>query len=301
MNVKTIDYQGIASCELTAGNLRAVVTTEVGPRVIFFGFKNGENMLYECKADFKKKKCKEFVGYGGHRLWSSPEDPVRTYEADGNPVEVEETEEGVRFTSPADTVSGLKKSIVLNLTEEGMDVCHIVENVGQWPISFSAWGLTQMKNGGTAVLFQNTEDTGLLANRNLSLWPYTDLRDERLYLGDKYITVKADSGSKKPLKIGMMANKGCAAYINGGNMFVKYFFAEPQEQYPDNNCNCECYTCKDFTEVESLSPLTLAGKGEIVSGYEFWELYPDVELSDPRDEAAIAAALSVIKTESANE
>lgn len=295
MKINDIVYRGLSCKELTAGKLRAVVTTEVGPRILFFGINGKDNMLAEFDGDMDKKNVESFVAYGGHRLWSSPEDPVRTYECDSKPVTVEQLEDGISFTSPCDSVSGLQKTMILNLTEEGMDVCHIIENKGQWPIEFACWGLTQMKNGGLVVIPRNAERTGLLPNGNLVLWDYTKLNDKRLYLGEKFITVQADSSASAPIKIGMMNTSGYSAYINGGDMFVKYYFADKDETYPDGGCNCECYSCKDFTEVESVAPLMKVDKGCTANGYEFWTVVENVKMPAADDEKTLAKLTEDLK------
>ena len=58
--------------KLSNGVVELVVTADVGPRILFYGFRNGENQFHEVKEDAGKNGGSEFRLYGGHRLWVSP-------------------------------------------------------------------------------------------------------------------------------------------------------------------------------------------------------------------------------------
>ena len=75
MKIKKITFQGWKNCiELTHGDFRIVVTTEVGPRIVgaFLGPK-GENLLYLDKKLVGTSNQKVWTNYGGHRIWHAPE------------------------------------------------------------------------------------------------------------------------------------------------------------------------------------------------------------------------------------
>lgn len=63
---------------LSNGVVELVVTAEVGPRILFCGFRDGVNQLHEVAEDAGKAGGSEFRLYGTHRLWVSPE-AERTY------------------------------------------------------------------------------------------------------------------------------------------------------------------------------------------------------------------------------
>lgn len=52
--------------EITLNNLKMIVTADVGPRILFFGFKDGENVLFHDKEE--KLSIGEMKLYGGHRF-----------------------------------------------------------------------------------------------------------------------------------------------------------------------------------------------------------------------------------------
>ncbi len=75
--------------------IQIIVTTDVGPRVVSCGFKGKENLFYNNPAEIGTSGAKEYVGYGGHRLWAAPELAKRTYYPDNFPVEVKTLSDGV--------------------------------------------------------------------------------------------------------------------------------------------------------------------------------------------------------------
>ena len=100
---------------MTAGGIKLSVTTQIGPRVIFFGKEGGANLLFEDVND-EVNKPEELMDpvlkgsggwhiYGGHRLWKSPE-YMDTYYPDNAPVKVEKLENGAVFTDHAHSYVG---------------------------------------------------------------------------------------------------------------------------------------------------------------------------------------------------
>ena len=113
---------------MTAGGIKISVTTEIGPRVIFYGKEGGENILFEDLGD-EVNKPEELMDpvlkgsggwhiYGGHRLWKSPE-YMDTYYPDNAPVKVEKISGGAVFTSPVELTTKLEKSMKITMNERG--------------------------------------------------------------------------------------------------------------------------------------------------------------------------------------
>ncbi len=89
--LEPISYRGWNNAyRLSNGVVELVVTADVGPRILFYGFLNGKNLLHEVEEDAGKTGGSEFRLYGGHRLWVSPE-VERTYYPDNTPVAVSRT------------------------------------------------------------------------------------------------------------------------------------------------------------------------------------------------------------------
>ena len=53
--------------------VQLLVLADVGPRIIWYGFDEGENILHEVVPDAGLRGGNQFRLYGGHRLWVSPE------------------------------------------------------------------------------------------------------------------------------------------------------------------------------------------------------------------------------------
>lgn len=98
VRIQKKDFRGWpGSYWLTNGSLELVVTSDVGPRIIHVGFVDGENLVKVFADQAGKTGGDQWRIYGGHRLWHSPEDKVRTYEPDNHPVRVDELPNGVRL------------------------------------------------------------------------------------------------------------------------------------------------------------------------------------------------------------
>src|SRR5262249_15096822 len=80
------------------GTVQLLVLADVGPRIIWYGFDEGENILHEVISEAGFRGGNEFRLYGGHRLWVSPE-VERTYFPDNRPVAVEHHDKRARFTA----------------------------------------------------------------------------------------------------------------------------------------------------------------------------------------------------------
>ena len=54
-----------------------MVTGDVGPRIMRFGFVGGQNLLKEFPEQLGKSGEEKLQLRGGHRVWKAPEDPDR--------------------------------------------------------------------------------------------------------------------------------------------------------------------------------------------------------------------------------
>lgn len=287
-------FEGWNCVCVSGGGTEVFVTVDMGPRIIGLKHNGGANhmaVFEETKG--KVVKSDKFVAYGGHRIWHAPELKERTYFGDNNPCEVEMRKDGVKVTAPIETATNLRRGFKVTINDAGeVTVTHFIENCGLFDVELSIWGLSQFAVGGLLVAPISTLDTGLVANANISLWPYGRMNDRRVYWGDKFVTVKPDTLETPPFKFGMSIDEGYAAYFNHNQLFVKrmeyYFGAE----YPNYYSNFESYTNKKFIEIEVLSPLLTIEPGETETIAEQWKLYDNVACPARDDEAAIAAALA---------
>ena len=77
--IQKTDYAGWANCyRVSNGDVELVLTSDIGPRVMRFGFVGGQNLFKEFAESLGSSGESKWVARGGHRLWAAPEDPVKT-------------------------------------------------------------------------------------------------------------------------------------------------------------------------------------------------------------------------------
>lgn len=264
--------------ELSNGRIVVGVTLDVGPRIIKLQKPDGENLMFEDVDDNVNKDVSAVYGegktwhiYGGHRIWLSPES-LETYYPDNAPVVSELKPNGAVFTPPAWTERGVQPVLDLEFTSDGaLEVRMRVKNISDVTKKLCVWGLTVMKCGGTLTLPLSTSDTGFLANRNLVLWHYTDIRDPRLTIANDRIVLTGSTEAESPLKIGTYLDEIRAFYRYGDTLFTKECISKPGE-YPDFTCNFETYTSEFIHECETLSRAEEVAPGDEIVHTEKWRL-----------------------------
>jgi len=292
-------YRGWNNCvQITNGIVDLIITTDVGPRIIRYGFNGQDNELCEVRSTLGLTGGDKWKIYGGHRLWISPEDRTSTYEIDNSPVAWEEIRDGIKTSQGIGQVSGIRKEMEIRLSPEGtaVNILHRLSNKGLRPVELSAWSITAMATGGKEVVPQPMKKTGLLPNRVISLWPYTRLNDDRVYFGSTYIILRQDPKVRHRFKFGTSNEQGWAAYFNHNHLFVKYYRHDPYALYPDFGVSYETFTNSYMLEMETLSPLTRLKPSGIVEHEEKWELFDHIPTPD-NNEAEIENILKgIIRT-----
>jgi len=281
LQVATISYRGWPGCcRLWNDSVELVVTTDVGPRIIRFGF-IGENELGEFPEHAGHTGGDEFRLYGGHRLWHAPESLERTYCPDNAPVALERQADGVRITQPTEARTGIQKEMVISLspTDAQVQIVHRLWNRNLWAVDLAAWALTVMASGGTAVIPLPPRipyPEGLLPTGRLALWPYTDPTDPRWRWGRKYILLRQDATRPAPQKLGASVPDGWIAHVRNGRLFVKTFRYMPEAMYPDLGSAVETFTDGRMLELETLSPIARVEPRGAIEHVEHWHLWRDV-------------------------
>ncbi len=287
VTVKEIEsFKDYGKCvSISNGVIEAFVTVDIGPRIIKFGYVDGQNFMCterEALGGLGDKVFEDYFGkgrkwenLGGHRIWLSPESYPETYLPDDRPVSYTVTEQGAVFNPLEDTEVGVQKTLEIKMDNNSADMQVImkVKNITDKPMEFAIWALSVCSQDGTLILPTNTNDTGLLPNRAIVVWPYTDLRDERIYFGNKYATVKQDKNATCPVKLGFNLNDGKAYYVKGDEVLYKYFETKHgKARYADYDCSFETYTNGLFLEFETLGELKEVNPAEESCHIENWSL-----------------------------
>lgn len=293
-------YKNFGKClSISNGALEVLITVDVGPRIIKCALTGKHNLMFE---DIERKlthdvsalfgEGKTWNIYGGHRLWLSPESFPETYYPDNEKVVYTIRPDGAEFTPAKQDNTGLQYTITVTMDPvlPELNVNHIIKNTKSSPVKGAAWALTVLDRNGAVIVPQPKEDTGLLPNRVLAVWPYTDLTDKRLFLGKEYIALRQNPEVKEPIKFGINNTVGKVAYINYGQALVKETEFIPDSVYPDFGVSSEIYSCDMFTEAETLSPLREIKPGDFITHTERWRLIDNVDIGEFSNDSLASVA-----------
>jgi hypothetical protein len=272
---------------LSNGVVELTVTADVGPRILFYGFRNGPNLLHEVADHAGKTGGSEFRLYGGHRLWVSPE-VERTYYPDNAPVDVSQHGNATRFTARREEFppgTNLQKEIEIELAATGSQVriTQRIRNGDTHSTRLAPWSPTMMGAGGRVILPLSPriamDKDHYLPVGGFGIWSYTDFADPRWVLSTAYIQLRQlanPQGRFKEQMGGIYNSAGWGAYFRQGYLFVKRAAVISGAQYPDFGCNFEVFTNPDFIELETLGPLVELAPGAVAEHVEHWWLFADV-------------------------
>ncbi len=285
-SIERIEYRGWKNCwRLSDGAVDLVVTSDVGPRIIRFGFTGGENMFKESEAEAGKTGGAEWRSYGGHRLWHAPESVPRTYWPDNTAVTAEKRGEWLVVTAQVEGNTGIRKEVRVRLTaasagEGRAEIVHVLHNENLWAVELAPWAITVMAEGGTAVMPlppRGRHEDNLLPTCSMAMWAYVNMSDPRWSWLEKHVLLRQDVKAKGPQKIGLRSPAGWLAYAVKGNLFIKKAAFSEGAAYPDMGSNIECFTNPDMLELETLGPLCRIEPKASVEHREEWALIRGVK------------------------
>jgi len=294
LTVTEVHEKNFGNCvKIENGEVEMLVTLDFGPRIIHYALCGHENMMYQDLAHstlgeaYPAYRGDQIKLYGGHRLWLSPEILPRTYHPDNLPVEYRKTLEGIEFIAPIEEFSQVQKSMFISMNETNNDVqiMHKITNHSLWELEIAPWAITMMSPSGVAVVPIGGPATGVLPNRRIALWDYTNPADSRMKMGREFCLIQQSPSATEPFKIGMYNHSGYTAYFNNGQVFLKHFNAM-DGLYTDFGCNFEVYTNEHCLESETLGPLQVLATGQSVLHTEIWQIY--LEAKKPQTEAEAA-------------
>ena len=288
------DYRGGEALSLATKQLELTVTTSVGPRVVELRSKQGTagNLLFQFPVN--ESRAPGYLLRGGHRLWHSPEDIVRTYQPDDEPLAVKLLANGVALAAPPEEKTGMQKAMKLELIgERTVKVTHALTNRGLWTVEAAAWALTMLRGGGYGVLpllpKGSFESGDLLPRYSFVPWSYTDLSLPVWDLHRDFVGIDVPK-AKQAQKFGLTNYPGWSAYWRRGTTFVKYAPVIAGATYPDFGCAFETFTNGEMIEFETLSPLAKLAPGGSVTQVEYWGVLDG--LPKPNTDAAFAKSLA---------
>ncbi len=284
VKIEKTSYAGWNNCyRMTNGEVELIVTGDVGPRVIRFGFVGGQNLFKEFKEQMGKSGEKAWQARGGHRIWFGPEDAKDTYALDNGPVKIEVKGDTLVATQPVEPETGFEKQIIVKLAATGsrVDVTHRIKNTRAKAREIAPWSLTMMAQGGQGFHGfppRGTHPQMLAPTNPLVMSAFTDLSDPRWKFTKKYLILKQDPKNAVPQKLGSFNMHTFGAYILGSDLFIKRYEAQAGKAYPDFGSCYETFTNADFLELETLGPLQNLKQGETIEHVERWSLHKNIKI-----------------------
>ena len=291
MTIEKVAYGGWANCyRISNGEVELVLTSDVGPRVMRFGFVGGQNFFREFEGQMGTSGETVWVPRGGHRVWIAPEDPVKSYAPENGPVAVRIAGGVIEATQPVEPLTGIEKKLTLRLAETGtaVEVVHALRNASSEAVELAPWALSMMARGGHGIHGfppRGTHPEMLAPTNPLVMWAFTDLGDSRWRLSKKYMVLRQEPDNAAPQKLGTWNAKTWGAYLLNGELFVKRYQATARPgAYPDFGCCYETFTNADILELETLGPLARLAPGESATHTEHWSLHRGVRIESWSDE-----------------
>ncbi len=300
--LEQINYRGWQNAYRMANStVEIVVLADVGPRIIYYGFLDGENIFHEITEQAGLTEGNNFRLYGGHRLWIWPE-LERTYYPDNSPVTMSRTGESVRFTAPEESSPlgcNLQKEFEIRLDEVGtrVTIMHVITNRGSHTMKLAPWAPSMMRAGGRAILplppRAPMDKDHFQSVGPLTLWSFTDLTDPRWIFGTEYIQLRQQVDSKRRFQeqmAGIFNPSGWGAYFLNGTLFIKRASVFAGAEYPDFGCNFEVFTNSEFLELETLGPKIQLEPAQCINHAEQWTLFRGISRGD--DDSWIRCAVA---------
>ena len=265
------------SATIPLGSFEISVAIDAGPRILGYRRKGGVSPFAELPdASIALGDGRKYRFLGGHRLWRAPETPLVTYEPDHHPIDLDDGGAAIEISGPRDR-NGIAKRITVTQRGDYTIVDHALENRGDDVVLTAPWAITQLRPGGFAYLPTSAppvDSDGVLPNRSIVLWPYTDLSAPEIQFTPSAVMIHASQRQVK-MKLGMANRSGWLAYHIGDDLFVKWSHLHLDEGfYVDLGASIQCYRDGRFLELETLGSRAQLTRGERITHREVWTITP---------------------------
>ena len=304
VEVQRVEYQGWADAvEISNGDARLVVVPQIG-RIMYYGFADGENFLWEDPAEYGKVLPGEpfkdeegayaWTNFGGDKVWPNQQSEFAAINGrswppdeafDGGAHSADLLPDGVVITSPLSQYNGARSTRTIRLAAQGSRV-HIAQRIEKLapaanaelePLRYTIWNVTQIRYPEQTLYPLNPYsmfDGGLY----LFNWGETkEAQDEQEKLTRANTSVEDGIGVFLPhpetaQKTGADSDRWLAGIV-GQTAMAEFFRRDGTQEYPDGGLSAEVYTCDRYTELELLSPWVPLQVGETLDLDIEWELY----------------------------
>lgn len=266
--IKLVDYAGWKNCILmTNGIFEAVITTEIGPRILRYGEVGGANVLYIDEFTAGQTEAPVWRAYGGRRFdYNLNEELILT--AENSTTDYEIGDDRVTFRLPIDEQTSISKEIIIRMCRRGgLEIKQTLINNGTEIVNISAVAATRLQPGGLCVT------SWTKGNKVKSLFKGEEVDTRRIKEGKELLFVQQDEVSRENFEFGLLPQEQWCAYFNHGNMFIITCPAiEGELEYVDN-VNVAVRGLGDKFEIETRSPIYTLGSGEKMTHTEVFNIF----------------------------
>ena len=148
LNFSEVHFADQECIRLTNGTLTVHTLKNAGPRITGLQINGGANLFAELPDSVK---AGDYILRGGQRVWHGPEDLMRSYQADTDPVKVDWSGGTLSLVQKVESATGIQKTMTIRegkaLNE--LVVGHILTNQNLWPVKFTVWPICQARRAGS--------------------------------------------------------------------------------------------------------------------------------------------------------
>ncbi len=284
IEIKQINLKYYGKCvSINNGTVKVIVSVDVGPKIIFWGYTNGENMLYipynilEYDEHISQKIPPDiFFKRYGHEIMLEYENSNPVVLSSGTTI-YSILQDGVVFScsSPKLGIS-TNLEIIIQDSSNSIMIVHSIENINEKAQSFSICSSTFVTQDGTLIVPQNVEDLGNSPNRVLALWKKSNINDSRLYVTNEYLRFNnLSTDNLSVLKLGINNRQAWSTYTKDGITFLKHYLHNKKAKYLNFDSSFIIDSKKALLSLKVLSPIYNVQKNEIAKMAEYWSLFPN--------------------------
>ena len=272
--VRVIPYAGWKNCiHITNTVFEAVITADVGPRIIRFARVGGPNMLWlnEFTAG-QTEETKTWRAYGGHSF-DAVVGGVDYLPPENTPVPYELGKDNVVFSEVEK--NGIAKTISVRMCRRGgLEIKETITNRGSEPVKVTVNGNTLLNGGGVAAMPLKEDNIVFCGN----------VRPE-IQCGEELAMIEHNQAEESSFELGFELDELWCGYFSQGNLFI---MTSPKVEGAEGvNLGVDA-TNRRF-RISSFSPEKELQPGESILHTEVWNIFTGMPA--PTNEAEAAAML----------
>lgn len=275
--IRKIDYAGFKNCIYISNTVcEAVITTEVGPRILRYSRVGYPNLLYVDEyAAGQTEETKTWRAYGGHSF-DVVLDGKEHLKPENVSVPYTLSDDGIYFE--AVDFEGYKKTVSVRMCRRGgLEIKETVENTSEAEVKVSLMGNTLLCNGGTMAVPCSARKH--IFGEFCELEP--DLRCTTV--GKNLTLVKQDPLYNTENKLAFDLDEMWCGYFTKGSLFV---MTTPETEGTYRNGRNFYYECSPKNvKISSVSPETVLKKGESLTHTEVWNIFDTCIQPESEDRA----------------